>query len=234
MSLALVQDYSSEEDCKETFLSDSDADGSDDEPVSHPLQVTSKVEASNPSRASLLPSAHDIFSKVKGPPDFLKSSIADPIPSQPHPRATPKAYLNRFSKSQSCEDQAQRIPPANVVVEAKAQLVGLHDRVQSDLENTSRDETRPGPTVGLPPAEDVANLLRVCLECGVPKTYSAAREGMVCPLCKDQPIRNANIEAEKKRGSKIKEKERVKRMKGQSTHATWKSETEMQLRQQFD
>lgn len=41
-------------------------------------------------------------------------------------------------------------------------------------------------------------------------------------------------ESEKKKGSTIKDKEKNKRMKGQSSHATWKSETEMQLRQQFD
>lgn len=41
-------------------------------------------------------------------------------------------------------------------------------------------------------------------------------------------------DAEKRSRSKIKDKEKVKRMKGQSSHATWKSETEMQLRQQFD
>lgn len=32
----------------------------------------------------------------------------------------------------------------------------------------------------------------------------------------------------------VKDKEKLKRMKGQSSHATWKSETEMQLRQTYD
>ncbi|CAM8890218.1 unnamed protein product [Rhodiola kirilowii] len=48
------------------------------------------------------------------------------------------------------------------------------------------------------------------------------------------PPANPNKEAEKKKGSTIKDKEKNKRMKGQSSHASWKSETEMQLRQQFD
>lgn len=73
---------------------------------------------------------------------------------------------------------------------------------------------------------------RMCLQCGVPKTYSNAR-GMICPLCGDRPPAETDKES-KKKGSLIKDKEKNKRMKGQSSHATWKSETEMQLRQQFD
>lgn len=73
---------------------------------------------------------------------------------------------------------------------------------------------------------------RMCLQCGIPKTYSSAR-GMVCPVCGDRPQSDTSQEP-KKKGSTIKDKEKSKRMKGQSSHATWKSETEMQLRQQFD
>lgn len=73
---------------------------------------------------------------------------------------------------------------------------------------------------------------RMCLQCGVPKTYSNAR-GMICPQCGDRPPAETDKES-KKKGSLIKDKEKNKRMKGQSSHATWKSETEMQLRQQFD
>ena len=74
---------------------------------------------------------------------------------------------------------------------------------------------------------------RMCMQCGIPKTYSSAR-GMVCPQCGDRPLADANKEIDKKKGSTIKEKEKNKRMKGQSSHASWKSETEMQLRQQYD
>ncbi|GKB63499.1 hypothetical protein Tco_0919685 [Tanacetum coccineum] len=69
-------------------------------------------------------------------------------------------------------------------------------------------------------------------ECGIPKTFSNAR-GMVCPVCGDRPIKETD-ESTKKKGSMVKDKEKNKRMKGQSSHATWKSETEMHLRQQFD
>ncbi|KAJ6700734.1 hypothetical protein OIU74_012143 [Salix koriyanagi] len=72
----------------------------------------------------------------------------------------------------------------------------------------------------------------MCLQCGVPKTFSGAR-GMVCPICGDRPPNDTSNES-KKKGSTIKDKEKSKRMKGQSSHAAWKSETEMQLRQQFD
>ncbi len=37
-----------------------------------------------------------------------------------------------------------------------------------------------------------------------------------------------------RKGQDRKEKEKDKRMRGQSTHAAWKSEAEMVLRQQFD
>lgn len=72
----------------------------------------------------------------------------------------------------------------------------------------------------------------MCLQCGIPKTYSNA-SGMVCPQCGDRPPIDPN-DTEKKKGSTIKDKEKSKRMRGQSSHATWKSETEMLLRQQFD
>jgi uncharacterized Zn finger protein (UPF0148 family) len=75
------------------------------------------------------------------------------------------------------------------------------------------------------------SISRMCIQCGVPKTYSHGR-GMVCPQCGDRPAQTK--EAEKKKGSTVKDKEKIKRMKGQSSHASWKSETEMALRQQFD
>lgn len=76
-----------------------------------------------------------------------------------------------------------------------------------------------------------SSICRMCLQCGIPKTYSHA-QGMVCPVCNDRPVQAK--EPEKKKGSAVKDKEKVKRMRGQSSHASWKSETEMALRQQFD
>jgi uncharacterized Zn finger protein (UPF0148 family) len=75
------------------------------------------------------------------------------------------------------------------------------------------------------------SISRMCIQCGVPKTYSHGR-GMVCPQCGDRPAQTK--EPEKNKGSTVKDKEKIKRMRGQSSHASWKSETEMALRQQFD
>lgn len=42
-----------------------------------------------------------------------------------------------------------------------------------------------------------------------------------------------NHEIDRKKNS-VKDKEKEKRMKGQSSHSSWKSETFMKLRQEFD
>lgn len=78
---------------------------------------------------------------------------------------------------------------------------------------------------------EISCVYRLCLKCGVPKTYSKTK-GIVCPICEDRLPTNTEDETKKK--GTVKDKEKLKRMKGQSSHATWKSETEMQLRQQFD
>ncbi|KAF2309006.1 hypothetical protein GH714_000057 [Hevea brasiliensis] len=103
-----------------------------------------------------------------------------------------------------------------VVVEAKAQLVGIHERVRSDIEanqpptssapSTTQDGGKRVPTVTNPNAEDAAELLRMCLQCGIPKTYSSAR-GMVCPVCGDRPPNDTSKEPRRRgRQSKIKKK----------------------------
>lgn len=61
---------------------------------------------------------------------------------------------------------------AGVVVEAKAQLVGIHERVRSDIEasqpptssvqSTTQEGGKRVPTVTNPNAEDAAELLRYC------------------------------------------------------------------------
>ncbi|CAM8925500.1 unnamed protein product [Rhodiola kirilowii] len=138
--------------------------------------------------------------------------------------------------------------PHRAVLESKPQLVEIRDRVQSDVGGTlaaPSAQHQKGPvspiqsegkrvaTAANPNPEDAADLLRMCLQCGIPKTFTTGK-GMVYPVCNDRPPANPNKEAEKKKGSTIKDKEKNKRMKGQSSHASWKSETKMQLRQQFD
>ncbi|KAM6554467.1 hypothetical protein CsatB_015229 [Cannabis sativa] len=202
-----------------------------------------------------LPSAFDAFSEVAGPPQFLNNSVeefgvAKEVDHQQYVRhgrrrnrrdkkdlpAVP--FLSFYLLMKTI--RTSLLGFIGVVVEAKPQLVGIHERVRSDIEGKQPPPTVPGTTEGgkrvataaNPNAEDAAELLRMCLQCGIPKTYSSAR-GMVCPVCGDRPPAEPGTET-KKKVNMVKDKEKNKRMKGQSSHATWKSETEMHLRQQFD
>ncbi|KAF1889599.1 hypothetical protein Lal_00024926 [Lupinus albus] len=264
MSLSLIQGYSSaeEEEDEEDHNSSSDNDGEDvntGEPSSaanHPsLYDRSIFNVPQPSSASGLPSAFEVFSQlsncisISGPPQFLNNSIEEYNPAKDvnhqqgrhgsrrrnrkEKKDLPTAIAYRFRGSVKLE---------SAVVESKAQLVGIHERVRSDMDGGSQPPTPAAssasetvkrvPIASNPNAEDAAELLRMCLQCGIPKTFSNAR-GMVCPVCGDRPPIDPSSES-KKKGSTVKDKEKSKRMKGQSSHATWKSETEMQLRQTFD
>ncbi|GAB4838463.1 hypothetical protein Ancab_028007 [Ancistrocladus abbreviatus] len=245
MSLALLQGYSSAEEEEEQeqqrrrdlqYDNSSDENENENDGVSsmpssyHPLPSSLK-----PSGGSALPSALEAFSEISGPPEFLNNCVEE-------------SNLGRASvvgrgrmRSRNKKDL-----PIGAVVEAKAQLVGIHERVRSDVDgnflSTSSTQTQKGSsgtategskrvsTASNPDAEDASQLLRMCVQCGIPKTYSSAR-GMFCPVCGDRP---PSEDQGKQKGSTIKDKEKIKRMRGQSSHATWKSETEMQLRQQFD
>ncbi|CAM8951500.1 unnamed protein product [Rhodiola kirilowii] len=162
--------------------------------------------------------------------------------SSPHYWATVVVYILWFSWPQFI------CVYTGAVLESKPQLVEIRDRVRSDVGGTlaaPSAQHQKGPvspiqsegkrvaTAANPNPEDAADLLRMCLQCGIPKTFTTGK-GMVYPVCNDRPPANPNKEAEKKKGSTIKDKEKNKRMKGHSSHASWKSETEMQLRQQFD
>ncbi|KAF2309018.1 hypothetical protein GH714_000126 [Hevea brasiliensis] len=244
MSLSLIQGYSSAEEEEEPLSddyrvsSDDDDEGDDSSAVAggRSLSYKSVFDQSAPSNGSSgLPSALDAFSEISGPPQFLNNCVEE--------QASARDVENQLGKHGRWRNRKEKKDlPAGVVVEAKAQLVGIHERVRSDIEanqpptssapSTTQDGGKRVPTATKPNAEDAAELLRMCLQCGIPKTYSSAR-GMVCPVCGDRPPNDTSKEP-KKKGSTIKDKEKSKRMKGQSSHATWKSETEMQLRQQFD
>uniref|UniRef100_A0A2P2J8A7 Uncharacterized protein MANES_14G166400 n=1 Tax=Rhizophora mucronata TaxID=61149 RepID=A0A2P2J8A7_RHIMU len=253
MSLSLIQGYSSaeEEDGKDDAIEDygisSDENGDDASAVASVRRsVTSYASVfdySGPlppsSAASALPSALDVFSEISGPPQFLNNCVeeqatATDIDNHHQRQGRHGRWRNR--------NKDKKDLPAGAVVEAKAHLVGIHERVRSDIEankhpkssepSTTKEASTRIPTATNPNAEEAAELLRMCSHCGIPKTYSSAR-GMVCPVCGDRPPSEMTTES-KKKGSTIKDKEKNKRMKGQSSHATWKSETEMQLRQQYD
>ncbi|XP_020575735.1 uncharacterized protein LOC110021540 [Phalaenopsis equestris] len=243
MSLALIQGYSSAEEEQEDRLSSGTRSSNEDD-VDDELQAsrgnpstTDKnsyyFDLQKPSSNSTLPSAFAAFAEVLGPPEFLNSSVVE------GDKGDGEKDGGRRGKG-SGRREKRELPPGAVMV-SKPQLVGIRDRVRSDIEASS-----PATTAGSvngegkrvisasnPDPKDAADLLRMCLQCGVPKTYSHTR-GVVCPICGDRPPSDPLKESDKKKGSTIKDKEKSKRMKGQSSHATWKSETEMQLRQQFD
>lgn len=242
MSLSLLQGYSSaeEEQVEEPehahlqYPNSSDDDEDDDEASAVSVRNKSFVEVKPPPSGSGLPSALEVFSEISGPPTFLNNSVEEygSAKDVDHTQGKHGGRRNRKEK---------RDLPAGTVMESKAQLVGIHERVRSDIvgnqpPGSSVPSTTPGikqvPTATNPSAEDAAELLRMCVQCGIPKTYSNAR-GMVCPVCRDRPPSDSSGDA-KKKGSTVKDKEKSKRMRGQSSHATWKSETEMHLRQQFD
>ncbi|XP_068638843.1 uncharacterized protein [Aristolochia californica] len=238
MSLSLLQDYSSaEENAEEERFSD-DSLLSDEDNEGYGVRNRFKEEKSvfdlgKPSSNSSLPSAFDAFSEVARPPAFLNNCVEE----QPSVRNVEQRgrYGGRKNKKE------KKDLPAGAVVEAKPQLVAIRDRVRTDVERTVPPASSTGPTAegkrvvsaANPEPKDAADLLRMCVQCGIPKTYSNAR-GMVCPVCGDRPPADPDKEPTKKKGSTVKDKEKSKRMKGQSSHANWKSETEMQLRQQFD
>lgn len=239
-SLSLIQNYSSDEEEDQKYSTFSDSEGeSNDEDENNGEQSISRFQEyqplkNPPRKLSILPSALDAFSEVAGTPEFLNNAVGFN-----EKKEEMKEQVLYRGKSR----REKKNLPAGVVMEAKAQLVGIHDRVRSDIEGKSPAPPTTPNTIGEtkrvisasnPDAKDAADLLRMCIQCGVPKTYSHAR-GMVCPICGDRPpLTNPQSEAEKRKGSTIKDKEKNKRMKGQSSHASWKSETEMHLRQQFD
>ncbi|KAI0495484.1 hypothetical protein KFK09_021785 [Dendrobium nobile] len=240
MSLALIQGYSSAEEEQEERLSSSSRSANDDDEDDE-LQAfrrtpsaserDSSFNPSTPFSNSSLPSAFAAFAEVVGPPEFLNNSVVE------GDKQDIERNGGRRGKG-SGKKEKKELPP---VLESKPQLVGIRDRVRSDIEasspalttGTTNGEGKRVISASNPDAKDAADLLRMCLQCGIPKTYSHTR-GIVCPVCGDRPLSDPLNESEKKKGSTIKDKEKSKRMKGQSSHATWKSETEMQLRQQFD
>ncbi|KAG2327052.1 hypothetical protein Bca4012_035982 [Brassica carinata] len=225
MSLTLLQGYSSseEEDAEER-----DYENSEEEDEKHGVErygSSSSVfdfSASNSARDSGLPSANDVFSQISGPPEFLNNRTEADVEAT----ARDAEHAKRITRKK------KKAKPKGVVMEAKPQLVGIHERVRNDIDAPPSSENggKRISTATNPNAEEAADLLRMCLQCGVPKTYTSAR-GMVCPLCGDRPLQDLDA---KKKGSTVKDKEKSKRMRGQSSHASWKSETEMQLRQHFD
>ncbi|KAJ6342764.1 hypothetical protein OIU78_010646 [Salix suchowensis] len=246
MSLSLIQGYSSaEEEAEEAAATDEEEEDyqklSEEEGHSSSRVKISYKAPSNGSSSSLLPSAVDAFSQISGPPQFLSHFVEEYGVGADYNPPKQRRHQKIWRNNNNPRKDKKKDLPSRAVVEAKPLLVGIQERVRSDIgaheppssvPSTIEEGIKRVPTATNPSAEDAAELLRMCLQCGVPKTFSGAR-GMVCPICGDRPPNDTSNES-KKKGSTIKDKEKSKRMKGQSSHAAWKSETEMQLRQQFD
>ncbi|CAL1389949.1 unnamed protein product [Linum trigynum] len=252
MSLGLIQSYSSAEDEEENPHTPSAEDYifSDDEGETEENGTSSGIRGAEtrhlsyrsvydssdaPNSSSGLPSALDAFSKVSAPPQFLNNSVEGNVAGRGTDFQQPRHGRWRARKE-------KKELPSGAVLESKPQLVGIHERVRSDIQSSQSQASSVASTTdgggkrvagaANPGAEDAAELLRLCSQCGIPKTFSNST-GITCPQCGDRPPNDASQEG-KRKGSAVKDKEKSKRMKGQSSHATWKSETEMTLRQQFD
>ncbi|KAI5661408.1 hypothetical protein M9H77_20731 [Catharanthus roseus] len=232
MSLSLLQSYSSEEEEEggEEAVRELryDEDSDEDRNNGGSINRYKPLFDPNPASSSSLPSAFDAFSEISGPPQFLNNCVDE------GKRDAADVQKGRHGGRKGRKDRKDL--PAGAVVEAKAQLVGIHERVHSGGDGNTPQPSSSGSSHGVkrpsnPNTQDASELLRLCLKCGVPKTYSKTK-GIVCPICEDRLPTNTEDETKKK--GTVKDKEKLKRMKGQSSHATWKSETEMQLRQQFD
>ncbi|XP_021753160.1 uncharacterized protein LOC110718604 isoform X1 [Chenopodium quinoa] len=224
MSLALIQSYSSAEEDEQQESNhhyhnfsdeDDDSDSDNNAAVSRIPSSYRPVAAPKSSHDSALPSALDAFSEISGPPQFLNNCVEDQSVRR-------DVVVHRGRK----KSRDKKDLPTGAVVEAKAHIVGIRERVRSDVEGNvpSTDSTQPQKPPTATKTDD-GSQPRMCLQCGIPLTYSSAL-GMICPVCP--------LDDSKKKGSTVKDKEKNKRLKGQSSHASWKSETEMHLRQQFD
>ncbi|KAF2317394.1 hypothetical protein GH714_021802 [Hevea brasiliensis] len=139
MSLSLIQGYSSAdeeappEDYRISSSSDDDYeyDDSSASAVSRGrlLSYKSVLDQSAPSNGSSgLPSALDVFSEISGPPQFLNNCVEE----QPSAGGV-EHQLGRHGRWRNRKEKKDL--PAGVVVEAKAQLIGIHERVRSDIES---------------------------------------------------------------------------------------------------
>ncbi|KAJ7294677.1 hypothetical protein O6H91_Y241000 [Diphasiastrum complanatum] len=168
MSLALVQDYASEEEKQIQLSSDSDSSSSGEDEAEVESESRSRMQIPQnlmQINTSSLPSPSDVFSEITGPPDYLKASATEPMPCwQLNSRQSVDNALwhsQNLKKSQAAEDSLERPTlRAGAIVEAKAQLVEVHDHVRDEAVDGVKQNGSRIPSVELPPPEDAAQLLR--------------------------------------------------------------------------
>ncbi|KAG2500810.1 hypothetical protein HYH03_001572 [Edaphochlamys debaryana] len=193
--------------------------------------VTSKA-----APKSLLPSALDLLDSVEGPPTFLDPEAIRPLASAslhglseeelarmagPGPGAGGKARqapgrdfdVSKLApplKGQAKQHPDQRDAPPGAVIEGRAKRYRAEDGPEATQQYTAAQIAMMGGKVAAP--KEGAKPMEV--NEFLAKGHGAAK----------LPRKNEDR----------KDKEKEKRMKGQSTHSHWKSEAEMVLRQQFD
>lgn len=184
-----------------------------------------------------LPSASFAFDEVSDIPDFLRPAalVSSPALSQ---AAASVAGITGAHTSAPPRISGESTTTTSLDFAGRGGAGGGDSRSSdADARDGVHDAAAGAANGKRAPKEDAASLSRLCEGCQVPKTFSSARGGMVCPLCGDKPRKegiNASQEAKKREKGGTKDKEKLKRMKGQSSHATWKTETEMELRQTYD
>ncbi|KAI7836123.1 hypothetical protein COHA_010002 [Chlorella ohadii] len=199
--------------------------------------------------AGLLPSAAVAFTKVEGPPAFL-----DPEATRPLAVAVHRAVSHVAADGGPLPD----LRSANQLLNKRGQAAGEWDvsRMAPKLKEEQQQEKgvitgsavryRTDDRVGAVSAAQIAMLGGKVGEeeedDGLPAAPGAAAPKHPVPKGKaskpmavddflDKGLGGAQLP--RKRQDR-KDKEKDKRMRGQSTHAQWKSEAEMVLRQQYD
>ncbi|KAE8660977.1 Endoplasmic reticulum vesicle transporter protein [Hibiscus syriacus] len=117
----------------------------------------------DPSRKSALPSAFDAFSQVSGPPEFLNHAVEEP-------GSVSDSTQQQGRRGGRKDFKDKKDMPSGAVVETKPQLVGIHDRVRSDIEgskpptssvpSSKQDGAKRVASATNPNAQDAAELLR--------------------------------------------------------------------------
>ncbi|KAD6795402.1 hypothetical protein E3N88_06298 [Mikania micrantha] len=168
MSLSLLQGYSSpeEEEDEQAYLT---SDEEQEDLAGRNDRVSGDRTTGNdfkkplfdppiPSASSSLPSALDAFSEISRPPQFLNNSVGESATAD----KDNDGQLWRHGRRRNRRDKNDMIA-GRAVMQAKAQLVGIRERVSSDASNISAQEAGSAKriiTATNPNAEDAADLLR--------------------------------------------------------------------------
>jgi hypothetical protein len=196
------------------------------------------LAAAGAAPAALLPSAADAFAEVAGPPAFLD-------PEATRPRAVPAhAGVDRAAaaadearggggptkrgRAPGEVDLARMAPPLRV----RADVDDLSERGGGAVVAAGAARGGGGGGSAAPTALQIAALGGAPAE----RSAGAAARKRATPAMgvADFLDRGAGGAALPRARQDRKEREQEKRARGQSTHAAWKSEAEMALRQQYD